>query len=83
MNTFLQPLCTQEHSLGIFGMLLGLGIKGYLQFSTSFQGGRIFLFPQLSSLGSQESRGKADESLDTFLIPRLQTDAAGVCVLVQ
>ena len=42
-----------------------------------------FSLPQLSSLGSQESRGKADESLDAFLIPRLQTDAAGVCVLVQ
>ena len=42
-----------------------------------------FSFPHLSSLGSQESRGKADESLDTFLVPRLQTDAAGVCVLVQ
>jgi len=32
LSSFLLQPFAQEHSLGIFGMLLGLGIKGYLQF---------------------------------------------------
>ena len=60
---------------------LAWGLKGIYNFVFSRRSGISSL--QLSSLGSQESRGKADESLDTFLVPRLQTDAAGVCVLVQ